>query len=249
MTVPPSEAVVDPEPDVEEASSPKGSPWFTPVRAVILTLALMFLAGVVGYRIADLDQPGEGSADVGFLQDMIVHHEQAVAMAFATADVATDSVVRAFAKEMMAVQQYEIGLMEAWLGRWGFERDSGRPTAMEWAGRGHDKRSMPGMASKEELDGLYAAKGIEVDDRFLRLMIAHHAGAIPMAEAVLERGEDEKVLDLARRIIRNQRSEIQEMQVARRRLGLPPAPVEGVPMGQETSGTGPSSTSTTHHGG
>lgn len=247
MADPGIEAVADSVPGSDGAAELEGSSWFTPVRVVVLGAALMLLAGVVGYRVGLPDQPGAGSADVGFLHDMIAHHEQAVAMAFFTADVATDNVTRAFAKEILSAQQYEIGLMEAWLGRWGFERDSGRPTAMAWAGQGHPKESMPGMAAKEELDGLYAATGPDVDDRFLRLMIAHHSGAIPMAEAVLERGRDDDVRRLAERIIKNQRNEIQEMQVLRRRLGLPPAPVELTPMNQGTSGSGTSST--THHGG
>lgn len=216
-----AEPVTTPSPDPDEALPTGPWSWATPARLVVLGLALMFLAGVVGYRIGLPDRPGAGSADVGFLQDMIAHHKQAVTMSFRTAEAATDPVVRSFAKEIIALQEYEIGLMDAWLDEWGHTRDSGGPTAMTWAGHSHPRESMPGMATEEELDALHAAEGLDIDDRFLRLMIAHHVGGVDMAEVYLERGDDADVRQLAERIVKTQKIEISEMQFARRRLGLP----------------------------
>ncbi|HET9770926.1 MAG TPA: DUF305 domain-containing protein [Acidimicrobiia bacterium] len=195
----------------------------TPARLLALVAALLFLAGVVGYRIGQPDRPGAGSADVGFLQDMIVHHEQAIALSYRTVNEATDFEVRGFAKDILVSQQYEIGLMEAYLGRWGHPRDSGRTLGMAWAGTPHPKGAMIGMATAQELQALERATGPEVDDRFLRLMIAHHHDGVLMGEAVLDRGSDGDVRELATRIVTAQRSEISEMQATRRRLGLPPA--------------------------
>ena len=209
----------------ESGGGDSASSFVTGPRLVALVAALLFLAGVAGYRIGRPDPPGAGSAEVGFLQDMIVHHEQAVAMSYRTASVATDQEVRSFAKEILVAQQYEIGLMEGWLRRWGQPRDSGRPTAMEWAGMAHPKNAMVGMASPEELEALDQAVGRDVDDRFLRLMIAHHGGGVAMAEAYLERGVDRAARELAGRIIAAQKSEIDEMQATRRRLQLAQAEV------------------------
>ena len=229
---------------VEPDSLPFG---LTVGRLAVLVAALLFLAGVVGYRIGRPDPPGRRSADVGFLQDMIRHHQQAVEMAFSTADTATDPVVRSFAKELIVAQGREIGIMEAWLGRWGYPRDHDGPKAMEWTGMSHPKDAMPGLATPAQLDALYSATGRAVDEQFLRLMIAHHAGGVTMAEALLRRGADREVRDLARRIIKTQRSEISEMQFALRRLGFPAAdlPVDGMPM----TGTTSPATGTTHHSG
>ena len=91
---------------------------------------------------------------------------------------------------------------------------------MAWAGMAHPKSAMVGMAGAEDLRALDEAAGRDVDDRFLRLMIAHHAGGITMAEEILERGDDGPVRELAGRIISAQRSEINEMQA-----DAPPAPV------------------------
>ena len=127
---------------------------------------------------------------------------------------------------------------------------------MAWAGMEHPKEAMPGLATTAELDALYAATGAQVDDRFLRLMILHHAGGVAMAEAVLQRGDDREVRELAARIVKMQRIEISEMQFARRRLGFPPVevPADG---GHGTGTTGTTSTGGTtgttghgpHHGG
>ena len=195
----------------------------TPARLVALAVSLLFLAGVVGYRIGQPGRPGAGSADVGFLQDMIVHHEQAIALSYRTVNEATDVEVRGFAKDILVSQQYEIGLMEAYLTRWGHPRDSGKTTGMAWAGTPHPKGAMVGMATVQEQAALERATGPEVDDRFLRLMIAHHHGGVLMGEAILERGNDAEVRELATRIVTAQRSEIAEMQATRRRLGLPRA--------------------------
>ena len=201
----------------------------TPARLVALVAALLFLAGVAGYRLGRPDPPGAGSADVGFLQDMIVHHEQAVALSYRTASEATDLEVRGFAKDILVSQQYEIGLMEAYLARWGRPRDSGKTMGMAWAGTPHPKGAMVGMATVQEQQALERATGPDVDDRFLRLMIAHHHGGVLMGEAILDRTGDDRVRELARRIVAAQGSEITEMQASRRRLGLPPAGVPAAP--------------------
>lgn len=237
----------DPATEVDDDAASKWWSWATPTRLVVLAMALMFLAGAAGYRIGLPDRPGAGSADVGFLQDMIGHHKQAVTMSFRTAEAATDPVVRSFAKEIIALQEYEIGLMDAWLAGWKRPRESRDSMAMRWAGQAHPSASMPGMATEQEILALDSANGLEVDDRFLRMMIAHHVGGVGMAAAYLERGDDRRVRELAGRIVKTQRTEISEMQFARQRLGLPPAPVELPAMDPTAPGSGTPPT-TQHHG-
>jgi uncharacterized protein (DUF305 family) len=66
---------------------------------------------------------------------------------------------------------------------------------------------MPGMATPEQLEELSAASGVEAERVFLRLMIAHHRGALEMSEAVLERSAHPAVLAFARAVLLSQQSE------------------------------------------
>ena len=60
-----------------------------------------------------------------------------------------------------------------------------------------EARAAMGMASDAELAALAAATGQEADCLFLELMIRHHEGAIPMADAILELGSEPRVLQVA----------------------------------------------------
>jgi type IV secretory pathway VirB10-like protein len=77
---------------------------------------------------------------------------------------------------------------------------------------------MPGMATPQELDLLHQAPPEETDRLFLRLMIAHHQAAIPMAEAILERTDRPEVRQLAEAMEVSQQAQIQTMEVILRTL-------------------------------
>ena len=79
-------------------------------------------------------------------------------------------------------------------------------------------RSAMGMASDAEFDALDAASGRQADCLFLRLMIRHQEGAIPMAEAILDVGSEPRVLQVAETIRAGQTAEIDAMQGMRQRL-------------------------------
>ena len=76
-----------------------------------------------------------------------------------------------------------------------------------------------GNGTDAELAELRAATGGEADCLFLELMIRHHEGAIPMAEAVLELGSEPRVLDVATSIKNGQTAEIDAMKSMQARLG------------------------------
>ncbi|HEX2038279.1 MAG TPA: DUF305 domain-containing protein [Acidimicrobiales bacterium] len=192
---------------------------------VAFAVALAFLAASVGYAVGSRDTaPGRGSVDVGFLYDMIGHHEQAITLSKLELVKGSEGRVKSFAEEILYYQGYEIGLMTQQLRSWGHRRDEPPERAMAWMGHGVPREDMPGMASQAELDALYQAQGRDVDARFLALMIDHHAGGVHMAEEALRRATSSFVRDFADRTVRQQRTEIREMELARDRLGLPAAP-------------------------
>ena len=63
--------------------------------------------------------PAADSVDVGFAQDMTVHHQQAVEMASWERDHTSDPVLKQLAADIEATQTAQIGRMQGWLELWG----------------------------------------------------------------------------------------------------------------------------------
>lgn len=194
-------------------------------QVVVAVLALMFLAGALGYLIGrsgdESDAPSAESADVGFLYDMSSHHEQAVRLSMIELTNGSNPSVQAFAREIIQSQSYEIGLMRMRLGTWGFDTTNRPRTPMAWMGMSlATADAMPGMADAAEFDTFRSATGEDVDAMFLALMSDHHAGGVAMAEAAASDAEDEWVRNTADRMARIQASEIAEMEFARNAAGL-----------------------------
>lgn len=142
-------------------------------------------------------------ADVHFAQMMIPHHEQAVTMADLAESRAGEEVA-GLAGRVRDAQGPEIEEMTALLESWDVEVS---PEGVE-----HGGGMMEGMLSQERMAELEAARGAEFDRLFLESMVAHHEGAVAMAEAELADGADERARALAQEIVDSQEAEIAEMQ-------------------------------------
>ena len=70
----------------------------------------------------------------------------------------------------------------------------------------HSMMSMADM--NKELEGL---SGDDYDKAFIEMMIAHHEGAVDMAELSVERAKHDEIKQLSREIIEAQEREIEEM--------------------------------------
>jgi uncharacterized protein (DUF305 family) len=131
------------------------------------------------------------SVDVGFAQDMTVHHQQAVEMASWERDHTTDPVLKQLAADIEATQTAQIGRMQGWLELWGaaalpvgghmaWMTERAAHTDHDVAVPGGGVATMPGMASAADLTALRAAIGPPLDVQFLQLMLRHHEGGATM---------------------------------------------------------------------
>ena len=147
-------------------------------------------------------------ADVSFAQLMIPHHQQAVEMADLALSRKTSPEVKQLAEQIKAAQGPEIEMMSTWLEGWG------APMAMGEDHSGHDMggMDMSGMMSDDDMQALADAQGAEFDRMWLEMMIAHHQGAISMAEQVKGASSNADVTSLAGAVMTGQAVEIDAMQ-------------------------------------
>lgn len=193
-------------------------------RVAAAFVAAIFLFGAVGYAVGTFDDRAPSAVDLGFVQDMITHHEQAVGMANIALETSDDPSIRTIASEVVLTQMREIGIFDATLQRWGRDRKPYDADVMDWMGMPMPRSEMPGYADEVELDALRAASGEEFEALFLNLLAAHHVAATQMAAFAADNARDGGVADLARVIERNQSVEIAEYAQLAERQGLPAIP-------------------------
>ena len=152
-------------------------------------------------------------ADVRFMQHMIEHHAQALAMTALVPARAANETLRLMAQRIEVSQRDEIARMRQWLVKRGEEVPAvGSGHAGHSAGAG--RPAMPGMLSAAELDRLAGTSGEQFDRLFLEYMIRHHEGALAMVSelfATRGAGQELDIFRFASDVDADQRAEIQRM--------------------------------------
>ncbi len=195
--------------------------WARPLVALLGAVGLLLFGAAAGLLVGlpgstATSAPTADSVDVGFAQDMSVHHQQAVQMAGWQRDHTTDPALRQLAFDIETTQLQQIGRMQGWLGLWGAAVEPPGGRHMTWmAGDGHTHGSttsggvdaMPGMASSDELRALRAASGQQGDVLFLQLMLRHHQGGVEMLEYGADHASTPEVRNLAAQMLSAQTGE------------------------------------------
>jgi uncharacterized protein (DUF305 family) len=140
-----------------------------------------------------------------FAQHMIPHHQQAVEMSDTLlAKQGIDLRVIELASQIKAAQGPEIQQMQGWLTQWG------GPAMPPMSGHG-DMPGMSGMMSEQDMTALKDAPGVDASKLFLTQMIAHHEGAITMAQTEIKDGQYPAAVAMAHAIVATQQQEIDTM--------------------------------------
>lgn len=164
-------------------------------------------------------------ADVQFMQGMIAHHAQALAMVAMISTNTTRPELQMIGERIRISQQDEIGMMQRWLT---VHRevvptlDSNNvahmpPSTMPGMQMsGSTTMMMPGMLTPEQMTHLANARGTDFDTLFLKGMIQHHEGALLMVKdlfAASGSAQTPEVFTFASGADADQRAEIKRMQI------------------------------------
>ena len=171
-------------------------------------------------------------ADVDFMQDMIIHHHQALLMAILAAPSTNNQAILDLAGRIDVSQADEISFMQDWLGE--REEQVPDPTAEHSE---HTHHNMMGMATPEQMTQLAESKSTDFDRLFLQLMITHHDGAIKMVKELREQPGstyDPLLNEFASDVTNDQAVEIERMNALL--IGLSSDPRAGLTAGLYDAG-------------
>lgn len=192
--------------------------------AIVLLCAGLLLAGIAWLQ-SSLQETFRNPVATGFLNDMLVHHDQAVTMAMLGAMKGSPEI-KATSLKIIRGQSLEMGLMQAWARPPLQAGAAPEAPMMSWMADHYaqmdvhipaydqfiqacqtNPAQMPGMASLQDLQHLNQAAGFEFDSKWLQLMINHHEAATIMVQFAQEFAETAKVRTLASAMLREQLQE------------------------------------------
>ncbi|HEY4608645.1 MAG TPA: DUF305 domain-containing protein, partial [Ilumatobacteraceae bacterium] len=200
--------------EVDDVDDVEVRPWWqSKLNLAVIVVGLAILCGALGWLIGNnRATPDPNAVDIGFLQDMRTHHEQAVTMGlYYLSRPDTDPNLRVIAREVVFDQGIDIGRMIELLRLFGEHETNESDTAMAWMNEPTPADRMPGMATEADLDKLLAASGKDADDQFANLMIAHHEGGIHMAQYAAAHANVPEVRNIANSTVSGQTGEISEL--------------------------------------
>ena len=174
---------------------------------------------------AELSRTTFTGDDVAFMQHMIVHHAQAVAMVGLLETRGTHPTVRRLGQRIAQSQEAEMALMRDWLAerRQPLDMPGMGPEHVGMDHSAHAGHAMPasdtpvmaGMLSPAQMQALAAANGPVFDRLFLEGMIQHHQGALDMVDALMSQpdaAQDTMMSDFTTSVVADQSAEILRMQ-------------------------------------
>lgn len=165
----------------------------------IAAVLVVAAAGCGGGGDGDSSSSGQPT-DRAFVNNMIPHHEGAIAMAELAPGRAQRPEIRRLARDIRTAQQGEIGVLSSVQDD--LKKEDG-VVADIGSGAGHE-------TTKSDLEMLREAS--DFDRMFIEMMIPHHRAAIDMAAVESRNGDNPRLKKLARSIVGAQEREIKQME-------------------------------------
>jgi uncharacterized protein (DUF305 family) len=167
--------------------------------------------------------PRYTAADVRFMQGMIGHHAQALAMTALIPTRTSRQDIRSLGQRIEVSQKDEIAMMKQWLkdrhqqvppNDAMHDHQAAADHSMNMPGMAMSDTLMPGMLTTEQLAELARTSGDEFDRLFLKDMIRHHEGALVMVASLFGTtgsAQEAEVFRFASEVDSDQRAEIARM--------------------------------------
>ena len=149
-----------------------------------------------------------GHSDQDFAMMMIEHHKGAIDMAKAEIAHGNDSSLKKMSQDIIKKQEKEIKEMKAFIDKFKAGHKDGGMHKVSMSDPFNKK-----MMATMKMGKMHTDKKVNVDHKFLELMIMHHQQGIDMAKAELAYGKDVSMKKMATQIIADQQKEIKIMQV------------------------------------
>jgi uncharacterized protein (DUF305 family) len=163
------------------------------------------LGAVLLFAYSDMSPSVTSEADRKFIEEMIPHHEGAIAMAEVALQRSTNPDVLTLSRGIIEAQTKENNDMSAWYLAWfGVAVPEGGGTMHGM----HGAIEMRGMEG--DLDALVGAENF--DREYLSQMIVHHEMAVMMSRMLAVSTERSEMRALADTIVASQIKEIEMMQ-------------------------------------
>ena len=191
-----------------------------PFRDIPIVLALALVATATA---SAQNAPRYTAADVRFMQGMIGHHAQALAMTALIPARTSRQDIRSLGQRIEVSQKDEIAMMKQWLkdrhqqipaNDAMHDHQAAADHSMNMPGMAMADTLMPGMLTTEQLAELARTSGDEFDRLFLKDMIRHHEGALVMVASLLGTtgsAQEAEVFRFASEVDSDQRAEIARM--------------------------------------
>jgi len=167
-------------------------------------------SGMMNHSMAMDLGPADANYDLRFIDAMRLHHRGAIAMAKEAQQKSQRREIKSLARNIIIAQNREENeLLRKWRSAW-YPQAPEEPVAYG----GQEKSTVP--MSKELQQNMTMAMDLgsanaQFDLRFMDAMIAHHQGAIGMAQDALKKSKRPQIKQLSQEIVKSQQAEIDQM--------------------------------------
>ncbi|NJR70943.1 MAG: DUF305 domain-containing protein [Synechococcales cyanobacterium CRU_2_2] len=140
---------------------------------------------------------GHGTAiatDLDFLEEMIPHHQEAVDTSAYLLTRTSDQGLQTFLRGVIDVQAQEVNQMKQWYQQW------------------FSKPYAPSGTYETMIGSLPQTEGAALERAYLQGMVAHHQGAIAMAQQIKTRSQRPELKQMAAAIVMTQTKEVGQLE-------------------------------------